>query len=152
MMQKVYLIGSILGIIVFVLILKKIGLIKIKSKQAREASKIKDAQRQQRKVVTTTVLKSDLFKPTYWKSQSKSSLLPEDTAKNLAKKIKKAWGFLNDDEDGIYGVFRSLTNKAQVSQLAFFYLSEYGDDLASVLVDRLNKKELNNVYNIIDNI
>lgn len=138
--------------IVLFLVLKKIGLIKFKSAEEKAAAKIKDEQKQQKKIIEVIINRSELFDPARWRSSDSSTLLSEDEARKAAKKIKDSWGWLNDDEDSIYGIFRNLTHKNQISQLAFYYLSEFGDDLSAVLVDRLNKNELSFLWNIIKGI
>ncbi|GGG36115.1 hypothetical protein GCM10011344_41260 [Dokdonia pacifica] len=77
--------------------------------------------------------------------------LKKQTAIGYAYQINSAltpW-YLNDDEEKIYGVFRSLKDKVQVSQLASAYQEEYGNNLIDVLKDRLSTSEIKIVMGIV---
>lgn len=98
------------------------------------------------------VKKKNFFNPNLWKTASSSILLPVQSAKNIASIIEDSWGWFNDDEDKIYGAFRSLKNKIQVSQVSFYYLSMFGEDLESRLIEGLSKAELKTIFDIIDRL
>jgi ABC-type bacteriocin/lantibiotic exporter with double-glycine peptidase domain len=141
----------IIVLIVVFLLLKRLGL--IKSKTQRKSSKQIQEEKAKTKIIQDTINKSDLFSPTKFKDVSKDRLLPVDVARDKALKIRKSFGFFNDDEATIYGVFRSLTDKIQVSQLAFYYAElTGGGDMAQELKNFLNKKELKEIYDIIQDI
>jgi hypothetical protein len=127
-----------------------VGLLRTKSE--REAAKAKADMGAEKKLIQATVNTQEYFKPTYFSSQPKSMLLSDATAKRLAEAIHNAWGIFNDAEEKIYGVFRSLTYIPQVSQIAFYYFSEFGEDLAGDLISKLSKAELQTVYNIIQKL
>ncbi len=77
--------------------------------------------------------------------------LKKQTATWYASQIYDAltpWYF-NDDEEKIYGVFRSLKDKLQVSQLASAYQEEYGNNLIDVLKDRLSTSEIKIIMGIV---
>ena len=77
--------------------------------------------------------------------------LKTQTAIGYASQIYSAlnpW-YLNDDEEKIYGVFRSLKDKVQVSQLVFAYQEEYGSNLIDVLKDRLSTSEIKIIMGIV---
>ncbi|MFC4635680.1 hypothetical protein ACFO3O_17345 [Dokdonia ponticola] len=77
--------------------------------------------------------------------------LKTQTAIGYAYQIYSAltpW-YLNDDEEKIYGVFRSLKDKVQVSQLVFAYQEEYGSNLIDVLKDRLSTSEIKIIMGIV---
>ncbi|WP_299212625.1 hypothetical protein [uncultured Dokdonia sp.] len=77
--------------------------------------------------------------------------LKKQTANQFAKQIYDAltpW-YLNDDEEKIYGVFRALKDKLQVSQLAHSYQQEYGNNLIDVLKDRLSTSEIKIIMGIV---
>ncbi len=132
--------------------LKRLGLIRFKTKDEKQASKVKKEVKSEKKVITTTVNRSDWFNPALWSQGSKSKLLPEQTARDYASIIRKAIKGLGTDETAINGIFRKLTDKIQVSQIAFFYQSTNNRDLATDLTNDLSKKELQIMYEIIENI
>jgi len=65
-----------------------------------------------------------------------------------AKTINDAWGF-NDDEPAVYGAFRSLKSKAEISYMAFAYQKMFKIDLLVDMRARLSDSELEKVRNII---
>lgn len=77
--------------------------------------------------------------------------LKKQTATWYASQIYDAltpW-YLNDDEEKIYGVFRSLKDKVQVSQLANAYQEEYASNLIDLLKDRLSTSEVKIIMGIV---
>ncbi len=77
--------------------------------------------------------------------------LKKQTATGYANQINSAltpW-YLNDDEEKIYGIFRGLKDKVQVSQLANAYQEEYGNNLIDVLKDRLSTSEVKIIMGIV---
>ena len=79
-------------------------------------------------------------------------VLKESSAEYYAKQIKS--GFLpwyrgGDDEDKIYGVFRQLKDKVQVSQVAKAYQQEESKNLIDVLKERFGKDEIKIVLDIV---
>ena len=77
--------------------------------------------------------------------------LKKQAATGYANQINNAltpW-YLNDDEETIYAVFRSLKDKVQVSQLAISYQEEYGNNLIDVLKDRLSVSEVKIIMGIV---
>jgi hypothetical protein len=61
-----------------------------------------------------------------------------------------ATGYLNDDEEKIYGVFRAMRTKSQVAALAKRFNQLKNKDLYGYLSDYLNETELLKVKGIID--
>jgi hypothetical protein len=61
-----------------------------------------------------------------------------------------ATGYLNDDEEKIYGVFRAMRTKSQVAALAKRFNQLKNKDLYNYLSDALNESELLKVKSIID--
>ena len=74
--------------------------------------------------------------------------LKPSVAKRVAQIIKNAWGW-NDDEEAVYGAFRGLKDKVQVSQVALAYKAIDGVSLLDKLRDRLNTKERKIVLDIV---
>lgn len=75
--------------------------------------------------------------------------LTQSVAEELAERIDDAFGYFDDDEAEIEGVFRSLKYQTQVSQIAYYYNKEYKRDLHSDLIDTLSQDEMGAVYDII---
>lgn len=138
----------ILGIIY--LLLKRMGL--IKDWAERKGDKIATEQ-------ASALRESKYFDPkTYQETGvSSTSLASPKKVKEWAEGIKKAFapsllrfGIWNDDEDAVYGIFREMSNKAQISQTAEKYYEMYGWDLLSVIDDYFNKEEMAFLYTIIN--
>lgn len=144
-------------IVVFYLLLKKIGLITTKTKEDKEAEKIAG----ETKVKVSVQLakqfnnvidfkNSNLWDVNLWKKQSTSTMLTSASAKLIAKNIKNAFGFLNDNEEQIYAAFRTMKNKYNVSQVSDAYRILFNEDLAGSLVEKLNDYELSNIWDIVN--
>lgn len=79
-------------------------------------------------------------------------VLKTSTASRYADQIHKAWGNWyqgGDDEEQVYGVFRQLKDKVQVSQVAKAYQETYSKNLIDTLKDRFDKQEITIVLNIV---
>lgn len=74
--------------------------------------------------------------------------LQDAEARSYADKIENAWGKLNDDEDAIYAVFRSLKDNYALSQVASVYEALKYGNLLNVLEDKLSTDEQNEIYKI----
>jgi len=79
-------------------------------------------------------------------------LLQTAAAHRFASDIYSSFSFWNDDEQRIFSVFRSLKDKAQVSQVAAAYQSKYHANLIDVLSDQLNESEVTTILTIIRNL
>jgi hypothetical protein len=99
----------------------------------------------------------DYWSPNWWNQPASSfpiknvqsvSLLTQATAKSDVEKLWDATGVFNDDEEAIYGVFRSLKYKSQVSYLAYWFNAIKGKDLYQFIRSYLNDSELNVVLQI----
>jgi hypothetical protein len=77
-------------------------------------------------------------------------LLTQSYAANLVNQLWDATGFFNDDEEAIYGVFRSLKTKSQVAALAKKFYELKGQDLYSYLKNYLNDSEMLVLSGIVD--
>lgn len=77
-------------------------------------------------------------------------LIKADAASRYAKDINNAFGLLQDDEDRIYSVFRSLKDKVQVSQVAKAYQSDYKVNLIDKLRAKLSNSEVAEVLKIVN--
>ncbi|WP_281778101.1 hypothetical protein [Croceibacter atlanticus] len=79
-------------------------------------------------------------------------VLKTSTASRYADQIHKAWGSWyqgGDDEEQVYGVFRKMKDKVQVSQVAKAYQETYSKNLIDSLKDRFDKEEITIVLNIV---
>ena len=79
-------------------------------------------------------------------------VLKTSTASRYADQIHKAWGSWyqgGDDEEKVYGVFRKMKDKVQISQVAKAYQETYSKNLIDTLKDRFDKDEITIVLNII---
>ena len=110
--------------------------------------------------IETMEAEKNPFSPRYYKQFKKALLLKSASVDAMAKKVYDALGnFTGDDEDTIYGVFRSLKAKTQVSQLAEVFYNKYGKDLFGFLRNAgkyyyggLNDSEMNIVLSIVDKL
>lgn len=78
--------------------------------------------------------------------------LKSQAAAYYAKQIHKAWGNWykgGDDEAMVYGVFRNLKDKVQVSQVAKAYQEDFGKSLIDAIKSNLNKEEITIILTII---
>ena len=82
-------------------------------------------------------------------------VIKKEVAVNHAKQIYKAWGSWyqgGDDEAKVYAVFRSLSDKVQVAQVAKAYQSLYSVNLIDVLKERLSSSEIKQVLQIVERL
>ncbi len=83
------------------------------------------------------------------------AILSSDEALKKAQSIHSSfahWLRGGDDEDRIYGVFRSLDDKVQVSQVAQAYYRKYHVNLIDKLEDKLTEEEINIILEIVKNL
>ena len=78
------------------------------------------------------------------------ALLTQAGAAAYVDTLWDATGYLNDDEEQIYGVFRAMKTKSQVAALAKRFNQLKNKDLYGYLSDYLNEAELLKVKGIID--
>jgi hypothetical protein len=102
---------------------------------------------------TTQLDKENYFDPAYYEDRKKiyTVLSLEDKGVSYAKKLYNAKGIFNDNEADVYGVFRALQSKTQVSLIAKAFFGLYGKDLKNYLQPStgfLNDSEWQEVVNI----
>lgn len=83
-------------------------------------------------------------------NKKKIVLLTSSGADYNAKTINNAFGIVNDNEDQIFGVFRSLRYKSQVASIVSAYYKLFKKDLLTTLKSRLSQAEINEIINIIE--
>jgi hypothetical protein len=101
--------------------------------------------------------KENYFDPAYYEDRKKvyTIMSLEDKGLSYAKKLYNAKGIFNDNEADVYGVFRALQSKTQVSLIAKAFFGLYGKDLKNYLQPStgfLNESEWNEVVNIISKL
>jgi hypothetical protein len=91
---------------------------------------------------------SDAFDIRYWKDLSAKIkkpyyMLKAAAADSYAKDINDAFGWIFNNKDKIYGVFRAMKDKVQVSQMSNAYYIKYKinliDDLRSHISDEMGQ-------------
>jgi hypothetical protein len=100
------------------------------------------------------LVETDAFKISYWQDLSKTLkksylMLKMAAADGFAGDINDSWGFFNDDEEKIYGVFRALKDHVQVSQVSDRYFKKKKINLIDDLRSRLSKGEVSEVLKIV---
>lgn len=119
-------------------LLQKIGLVKT----AADAAAANAASSLQ----TANYFSTDFYK----KGGAGTMILTAEASDYLAKAVYDSKGWFNDDEDKLYGVFKSLKTKSQVSFLADVFYQKYRRDMISYISSFLNDSELYKLKNIID--
>ena len=84
------------------------------------------------------------------KKKFKVYLYSFEKCEQLAKQIYDAWGWLDDNEEKLYGVFRNINYWSQLSQVCEAYFDEYQVDLYEDIKDRTNQNELLTVLKIVE--
>ena len=92
--------------------------------------------------------RENIFSPNYWKKKKNAKILTTNSARALASNIYNAAGYFNDNEEAVYGVFRQLTYKTQLSWLSYIFYKQYGEDLLQYLKSFMNSDELATVKQI----
>jgi hypothetical protein len=99
-----------------------------------------------------TADKGNIFSPNYWKKKKSPKLLTTDSARDMAKRLYNSSGLFNDNEEAVYGVFRQLTYRTQVSWLSYIFYKTYGEDLLQHLKSFMNSDELATLKQITDKL
>lgn len=84
--------------------------------------------------------------------QGKILMLKEAVTNGMAQEIHNSFGGWwqgGDDEDRLYGIFRKLKDKVQVSQVAKAYYNKYRVNLIDKLYDKLTDKEVGIILDIV---
>lgn len=137
-----YGILTVIVIWVLYLVMKRIGLIQSKTDQEKD-------DRQAKNIIEITT--TDIFRPSTYEETNKglSVLVSSEKASEWARSIYSAFGWINDDEQAVYNVFRNMTNQLQVSQVADAYSQLYNSDLFGDIDYYFSDVEVSNVWNII---
>jgi hypothetical protein len=79
------------------------------------------------------------FNPNY--SRPSKTTISHSRAKKLAKKIKEAGGFFNDDEGGFYSVLEEIGSADNLSLVARMFSAKKYGSLAEYVMDHLDETE-----------
>jgi len=94
---------------------------------------------------------ADYFNPNFWRKGGVGTLIINAAgAQGYTKLIYDSKGTFNDDEAKLYGVFRALKTKSQVSYLAMKFQERYSKGLYEYIKNFLNDGELVTLKNILD--
>ena len=77
-------------------------------------------------------------------------LLTQAGAAAYVEDLWDATGYINDDEEAIYGVFRAMKTQSQIAALAKRFNQLKNSDLYGYLRNYLNDAEMLNIKKIID--
>lgn len=101
--------------------------------------------------VLDLMLSGAYWSPRWYKENGGNDISLRE-AKDYAEQIEDAFGWVNDDEKSIYGVFEQLGSKGNISMVAEAYARiNDGDSLISRMTSKLNDSELFRVAVIISN-
>lgn len=121
-----------------------------------EGLNLKDSEEEKRaKKVVDSFEKTNEFKlaftPDLWKGKlSNVATISTKEALKRAKIINSAFGgALNDDEEKIYGVYRTTPSKASMVKIAAAYFVTYKKDLYQELKSRLHELEVEVIVEIV---
>jgi hypothetical protein len=142
---KVVIGGIIVGGLYFLIvrpILQKVGIIKTKEE--------KEQDEQEKNLSQGT---DSPFNPNYYKTaKAGTALVTKATAQAVAKQIHDAKGYLNDNEEQVYGAIRQLANKAQLSWVADNFYTLYQQDLYTYIRAFLSDSEMSIVNGLAKNL
>ena len=98
----------------------------------------------------------NLGKENYWnytefleKAPKDTIILSSEKGYQYANDIYNSYGWINDDEEKLYGVFRNLKTKSQISSLCYWFNKKYNKDLYSFISSFLSSGELVKLNDII---
>ena len=92
------------------------------------------------------------FSPIYYKQNESRITLKTINAQEIAKNIRKAWGFINDDEELVYVNMMFIKTKEDLSFVSYWYSQQSGSSLLDDLKNKLSSKEFLRIKSIYDNI
>lgn len=84
------------------------------------------------------------------RATEQNATITKARASQLCEQIKSAWGFLNDDEDAIYNVFKQLKNEWDLALLIQMY-NYKGENLQQSITSRMSNSERRKINEILVN-
>jgi len=94
----------------------------------------------------------DYFNPNYWQRKLPAKIITESFSRKYSDDIYNAYGFFNDDENAVYGVFEQMKTKSQVSYLSYKFYQYYNRSLIEYLRSFLNDSEMAKIAAIINKL
>jgi hypothetical protein len=100
------------------------------------------------------------FNPNYWKNKN-SKILTNAASTQFVNQIWDSVGWLNDDFERVFGIFKMLKTKSQVSYLAMKFLELKQKDLLTWLLggglfsypaDRFSSEEVGQIVAYVNNL
>jgi len=149
----------LLAAFVVYLLLKKIGLIQPKPDTNEEKQAAKSPQQIKTDIVTTKA-----FNTKYYLTKPVTSVLTEPEARDYATKIHKAFNptelmlglrmlaSITNSPETVIGIIQQLANKAQVSQIAAFYMQLFGTSLSEDIANHFTKTDAANIFTIVNGL
>lgn len=121
----------------------------------KDLKKLFTTDRGENNATAQEVLIADYFSPDFWRKGGLGTLLlTVASAKEIAKKIYNAKGFLWDDQDVLFAVFKSFKTKSQISFVAMTFANMYNKDLPKYILgsnlDTEGAYELTQIKKIVD--
>ncbi len=149
---------KITGGVVSVLLLTSIYLRLKNRQQDQRATQLLQALHRVIKPTTTGLLSEKALDVNYAddllrRVDKKVLVLNKEVAIQLAQRIGAAWGAWyqgGDDEAKVFGVFRKLKDKVQVSQVAKAYEAIYRENLIEKLQGKFGEAEIKTLLKIIN--
>lgn len=144
-----YFLITVVVLFILYFTLKRIGIIRPESKAEKDAKAgaVKTLTNLNQMVIDFKEFK--YWDPEYMNVIPFGLRLSYNKATNIAKEIEDSWGWLNDDERRIYNAFSQVPKQRDIASVAYYYNDLFGKDLRSDLIDRLNKDEMRNIWQII---
>lgn len=101
-------------------------------------------------------LQTETYKPSakpagfiYFRTDKTNPAIPKTYFVEAARDINKSFGIFNDDEAAITRAIKKAITKAEVNLISRAYSALYKEDLFYKLNNKLNKAELEPIYNYI---
>ena len=154
-----YVISILMIAIIIYLTARKLGLVdKPKSKEEKDFDKEVEKDLLKLKQAPSKFESNPYLDEDKWGEASQQKLIPVETANEYADKLRKAldsywalapwtWG---DDENAVYGVFTSIPNLWNVSQVSDQYLKLTGVPLKEQILGDLEPDEIVTVNRILN--
>jgi ABC-type transport system involved in Fe-S cluster assembly fused permease/ATPase subunit len=151
---KIFAYFLITVVVLFILyfVLKRIGIIQSRAETKAESKAKAEATKTLTNLNQMVIDFKDLkyWNPDYMNAIPFGLRMSYDKATGIAKEIEDAWGWLNDDEGQLYNAFTKIPKQRDIASVAYYYQQLFNKDLRSDLIDRLNKNEIRNLWQIID--
>jgi hypothetical protein len=98
------------------------------------------------------------WNPNFWRTQPNATILTNAAASDMINKIWNSVGYISDDFELVFSVFKQLRTKSQVSYLVAKFQEQKGKDLLTWLLggiypyDRYSSSEVNQLINYVNQL